>query len=253
MKISIITVCYNSEKTIADTLFSVKNQTYPDIEHIVVDGKSVDKTLEIINCNKERVTKLISESDKGIYDAMNKGIHAANGNVIGFLNSDDVFAHNDIVSRIANALSAPETECCYGDLVYVSQNDIGHMVRYWKSCPYKKGLFLKGWMPAHPTFYAKKHVYQKHGVFDLTFRRAGDFELMFRFMETHGITSKYIPEIMVRMRLGGASNASMKNIYEQNLEVSQALKAKGFNIGLRHLFFHKLFSKIPQFFQRPNF
>ena len=252
MKISIITVCYNAEKTIADTLSSVKHQTYPDVEHIVVDGNSIDNTLKIIHANKDRITNLISEPDNGIYDAMNKGIRAATGDIIGFLNSDDVFAHNNVLAQIANALSDPSVKCCYGDLVYVSQNNMNHIVRYWKSREYKKGLFRRGWMPAHPTFYAKREIYEKYGLFDLRFRQAADFELLLRFMETQEATSKYIPEIMIRMRLGGVSNASMKNVYRQNVEVSSALKKHGYHVGLISLFFHKIFSKIPQFFFRPT-
>lgn len=182
MKISIITVCYNSAGTLADTLASVREQLYPHIEHIVVDGASSDGSVEIIRTKGQRVATFVSEPDQGIYDAMNKGLQLATGDVVGFLNSDDVFAHDDVVSTIAQTMLEPSIDACYGDLVYVSQDDTNKVVRYWKSREYQPGLCAKGWMPAHPTFYARRTVYQRHGGFDLSLKLQADFEMALRLL-----------------------------------------------------------------------
>ena len=251
MKISIITVCYNSAKTISDTLQSVREQTYPNIEHIVIDGGSKDNTLEVVAAAGPHVAKLVSEKDNGIFDAMNKGLALATGEIVGFLNSDDVFAHVDVVSEIAQAMVDRSIDACYGDLIYVAQDDMNKIVRYWKSREYKQGLFERGWVPAHPTFYARRKLYQSYGDFDLDLRLAADFDIMLRFFEAHRITSAYIPDVLVKMRLGGASNASYSNVLQQNREIAMAFRKYGFSVGLKPFIF-KLMSRFLQFIRKPS-
>lgn len=250
MKISVITVCFNSAKTIGSTLESVRMQSHGDIEHIVVDGGSSDGTLEIVSQTGGHVARLISESDNGIYDAMNKGLAIATGEVVGFLNSDDVFNGEDVLSKISHALSNPAIDACYGDLVYVAENDLNRVVRYWKSREYKTGLCAKGWMPAHPTFYARKAVYQRHGVFDISLKLQADFEMALRLLEIARIRTVYIPEILVRMRAGGVSNASLLNIVKGNIEASSACRKHGLSGGLIFVAW-KICSRLPQLFCRP--
>lgn len=251
MKISIITVCYNSEKTIDRTLRSVRNQTYGNIEHIVVDGGSKDNTLQVVAAEGPHVAKLVSESDSGIYDAMNKGLALATGEVVGFLNSDDVFAHSEVVSKIVQAMANPAIEACYGDLVYVAQDDMNKVVRYWKSREYNHGLFDQGWVPAHPTFYARRGLYQKYGGFDLDLRLAADFDILLRFFEVHKIASAYVPEVLIKMRLGGATNVSIGNVFLQNMEIARAFRKYGLKLGFKPLAF-KLMARFVQFLRRPS-
>lgn len=226
MLISVITVCYNSANTICNTLRSVCEQSYEHIEHIIVDGGSTDDTLMVVAAEGSHVAKLISERDGGIYDAMNKGLQLATGEVVGFLNSDDFYADSSVIAKIAEAFDDNSVEACFGDLFYVSQ-DAAQVVRFWRSNPFVKGSFAKGWCPAHPTFYVRKSVVERLGVFDRTFKLAADVELMMRYLEGGGIRSFYIPHVLVRMRVGGATNKSWGNIARQNEEVLLALKKNG--------------------------
>jgi glycosyltransferase involved in cell wall biosynthesis len=226
MKISVITVTFNSAKTIADTLNSVAAQTYPNIEHIVVDGASTDKTLALVRNHSNPNIRLVSELDKGIYDAMNKGFALASGEVVGFLNSDDFYADAAALAKIANAFQDPAVDACYADLVYVTQ-DNSRVVRYWKSKPFAKGDFAKGWCPAHPTFYVRKSVIERLGYFDQSYKLAADVEFMMRYLERGQIRAAYIPHVLVRMRIGGATNQSWKNIVLQNKEIFSALRKNG--------------------------
>lgn len=251
MKISIITVCYNSAETIGATLQSVREQTHPDIEHIVIDGGSGDTTLEVISVEGSNVAKVVSEPDHGIYDAMNKGLLIASGDVVGFLNSDDVLAHPTVISRIAETMANPSTDACHGDLVYVAQRDLSKVVRYWKSREYRPGQFERGWVPAHPTFYARRALYQRYGGFDLKFGLAADFDILLRLFESCGIRSKYIPEVLVKMRLGGATNASLRNVFQQNMEIANAFRKYGLRPGLK-LFAFRLITRISQFVRKPS-
>lgn len=249
MRISIITVCYNSAATIQDTIDAVSRQTHHDIEHIVIDGGSTDGTVEIIR-NAKTIARFVSEEDHGIYDAMNKGISMATGEVIGLLNADDIYAHDSVLSRVAEVFSNEAVDACYADLVYVDQQDMRKVIRYWKSNDYHAGLFEKGWMPAHPTFFLRRCVYEQHGGFDLNFPRQADFELTMRILAVCLINSVYIPDIWVRMRIGGASNCSLISILKGNLEAYRACKKNGLNVNC--LFIpRKLMSRIPQFFVRP--
>lgn len=251
MKISIITVCYNAAETIADTLRSVRQQTYHNIEHIVVDGGSVDNTLAVVAAEGAHVVKIVSERDRGIYDAMNKGLALATGEVVGFLNSDDVLAHADVVEKIAQTMANSVIDACYGDLVYVAQDDTNKVVRYWKSQTYRHGLFDRGWVPAHPTFYARRVLYQNYGNFDLGMQLAADFDILLRFFEGHQITSTYIPEVLVRMRLGGATNVSFRNVLRQNMEIAKSFRKYGLSVGLKPFVF-RLMSRLSQFVRKPS-
>jgi len=225
MKISIITVSYNSAKTIGETIRSVQEQVYPDIEYIICDGASKDTTLEIINnFNNLGNIRLISEPDKGIYDAMNKGLKIAEGDVIGFLNSDDFYCGPSVISKVAECFQQTGCDALYGDLYYVDHQDINKVVRIWKAGPYKKNSFKFGWMPPHPTFFVRKEVYERYGGFNTLLKSAADYELMLRFIYKNQIKISYLPIFMVKMRAGGVSNASWKNRIRANNEDKFAWK-----------------------------
>lgn len=250
LKISIITVCYNSEKTIIDTLTSVSSQIGVKIEHVIVDGASRDRTLDIVK-QYPHVAKLISEPDKGIYDAMDKGITLATGDVIGTLNADDYYANNHVLEDVANIFTNQSVEACFADLVYVDQHDTSKIVRYWKSRDYVPGLFKSGWMPAHPTFFVRKSVYERFGMFDLNYKIAADFELLFRLIEQNNIKTKYLPKVLVKMRLGGTTNKSISNIMLQNKEIIAILKKQYSDISLVKFILNKLFNRFFQYILRP--
>ena len=246
MKVSVITVAYNSAKTIADTLDSVAMQTHTDIEHLVIDGKSIDGTAEIVLSHVNPQIRLISEPDKGIYDAMNKGFKNATGKVVGFLNSDDFYADTAVLEKIANAFQDPAVDVCYADLVYVTQ-DKSRVVRYWKSKLFTKGDFAKGWSPAHPTFYVRKSVVERLGVFDQSYKLAADMEFMLRYLESEQVHAIYIPHVLVRMRLGGASNQSWGSVVQQNKEVFNALRKNGVAFSKIWFWSNKVLSRLWQF------
>ncbi len=249
MKISIITVTYNSEKTIIDTIKSVYNQTYKNIEHIIIDGNSKDKTLEIINKTPNRITKIVSETDKGIYDAMNKGIDLATGDIVGILNSDDFYASTDVIGEVIKMFHQKGCDAIYGDLEYIDEKNKDEIIRFWKSKEYKEGLFKKGWHPAHPTFFVKREIYEKYGKFNLNYKIAADYEIMLRFIEKHRISVAYLPKVIVKMRVGGVSNKGIKNILQANKESYKAWKDNQMNISLIQLL-RKPFSKILQYIQK---
>ena len=243
MKISIITITFKAEATLERTLNSVLNQSYKNIEQIIVDGDSKDKTLEI--CKKfPHISKIISEQDKGVYDAFNKGLNLATGDIIGFLNADDVFYSENSVQEIVNAFSNNETDIVYGNLDYI--NDEGKVIRNWISKPYKKDLMKKAWMPAHPTFYCKKEVYNRLGSYNDSFKIAGDFELCLRFLEVNKVSSYYLNKKLVKMLVGGISNNGLKSkwiIYKEEL---RAFKINHININPFSFFLFKL-KKIYQY------
>jgi glycosyltransferase len=224
MKISIITVSYNSAKTIEDTVKCVLNQTYTNIEYIVVDGLSKDSTRDILNKYRHSISKIIVEKDYGIYDAMNKGIQAATGDIIGFLNADDIYVSNKVLESVAQAFTEHQVDSVYGDLCYVGVDDISNVIRYWKAGEFTEKSFLNGWMPPHPTFFVKREIFQKYGDFDATFRFAGDYELLLRFLYKYHISCHYIPYCMVKMRINGAGNRYFENRLIANLEDRLAWK-----------------------------
>jgi len=246
MKISIITVCYNSEATIEHTLKSVFSQDHSDIEYIVVDGGSTDDTLKIIENYADRITVFISEKDQGIYFALNKGIQLATGEIIGILHSDDFFSNSSILSLLNTTFEQSGAEAVYGDLQYVHKDNVEKVYRNWVSGPYTEGLFLKGWMPPHPSFFAKRTCYQRYGLFNTRFRSAADYELMLRFIEKHHIAVTYLPKVLVKMRVGGKSNVSLLNRLRANLEDRLAWKVNGIRPGWFTLTLKPL-SKLRQF------
>lgn len=248
MKVSIITVSYNSEKTIQDTISSVLNQSYTDIEYIIIDGGSNDKTAEIVRKYGNKISKFVSEKDSGIYDAMNKGIKIATGEVIGTLNADDLYANTQVVSEVVSAMSKNEADVCWGDLVYVKSDDLNKIIRNWKSSDYGVGKFKNGWHPPHPTFFVKKEIYKKYGYFDQQFKIAADYELMLRFLEKYKVRSCYIPSVLVKMRLGGVSNRNLKNIMQANLESYKAWQVNGLKVNPLRIILKPL-SKLGQYFK----
>lgn len=248
-KISIITVCFNSADTIVDTIMSVAAQDYSDLEHIIIDGGSTDDTREII-ANFSSVAIYLSEPDDGIYDAMNKGIAMASGELIGILNADDFYASDDVLSQIVKVFDEPQVDACYADLLYVKQHNTNKVVRYWKSCSYKQGLFKRGWMPAHPTFFCRKSVYERFGKFDLNYKIAADVELLFRFLEKYRINSIYLPKLLIKMRMGGTTNQSWSNIKIQNHEVLAILDKHYGRVSRAYFFLGKLLNRCAQFFLR---
>lgn len=244
MKITIITATYNSCATLRDTIESVLSQTYPDYEHIIIDGKSKDATLDIVREYEPRYQgklRWISEPDKGIYDAMNKGIRMATGDVVGLLNSDDFYTSNDVLEHVAKALSDPNVDAVYGDIHYVNDDDLTHCVRYYSSRVFSRGLMRLGFMPAHPSFYCRRAIYEKYGTFDTSLRVAADFENLLRLIFVNRIRTKYIPEDFVTMRTGGASSSGMVSHKRILKEHMVAYKQNGvysnlFLEGLRYLY-----------------
>jgi len=251
MKISVITICYNSDRTIADTMRSARCQTYSNIEHIIVDGGSTDNTLAVVSAEVMPSYKLVSEKDNGIYDAMNKGIALATGDIIGFINADDFYPSPDVLATVAAAFEASGADCCYGDLCYVQQDDVSKLVRYWRSAPFVPGLFGRGWCPPHPTFFVRRKVYERLGGFELIFKIAADVELMARFLEVGRISSHYIPQVLVHMRMGGTTNRSVSNVVKQNLEIRRGFLTLGVGFSWWRFAGHKLLNRALQFVSRP--
>jgi len=247
--VSIITVVFNAENTIKQTIESVFSQSYKNIEYIVIDGGSTDGTVGIVNKYKDKIAKFISKKDKGIYDGMNKGLELASGGIVGILNSDDFYASNDVIETIVKEIKSNEADACWADLVYVDAGNTDKIVRYWRSSEYKEGKFKWGWMPPHPAFFVKKRVYEEYGGFNLKFRTAADYELMLRFLEKHKIKSCHIRKTIVKMRTGGRSNNSVKNIIRSNIDCYRAWKENGLNVSPLIVFFKPL-SKTFQYFTR---
>jgi glycosyltransferase involved in cell wall biosynthesis len=229
MKVSIITIVYNNRETIADAIESVLGQSYPHIEYIVVDGLSTDGTVDVIKKYSNQVTRFISEKDRGLYDAINKGIGLATGDVIGFLHSDDIYYSTESIAQVVAAFEKYNTDSVYGDLLYVQKADTKKVVRNWVSGKYKMENFLLGWMPPHPTFYVKREVYQRLGLYNTAFKSAADYELMLRYLYKHQISTTYIPEKLVKMRVGGKSNITIKNRIRANQEDYRAWLINGLN------------------------
>lgn len=206
MKVTIITVTYNSEKYLEDCIQSVINQDYKDFEYIIVDGKSSDSTLSIIKKYESKIYRWISETDRGMYDAINKGMAMATGDVIGILNSDDVMASTDVIRSVAKAFEENNTDTIYADLEYVDSEDMNKIYRIWKGKPFKRGRFRWGWMPAHPTFYIKRELVAKYGGYENHFYSAADYEFMSRYLYFFKLSAYYLPKLLVKMRRGGQSN-----------------------------------------------
>lgn len=249
MKVSIITVAYNSAETIAACIESVLSQDYPDVEYILIDGESADDTLKIVQKYRGRIHKVVSEPDDGIYHAMNKGLDLCSGDVVGFLNSDDIYADSRVITDVVKQLEATESDSCYGDLLYVDRTDTSVVKRKWISGKYNRNNFLKGWMPPHPTFFLKRECYRQYGGFNLDFRTSADYELMLRMLYKHEISATYISRVLVNMRAGGQSNVSVSNRIKANLEDRKAWKVN----DLKPPFWttiRKPLSKLGQFFRK---
>lgn len=251
VSISLITVCFNSVRTIEETILSILAQSHPALQYIVVDGGSTDGTLDILNKYRDKIDVLISEPDKGIYDAMNKGILHAKNEVIGLLNADDLYADSKVLADVASAFTDPKLEVTFGDLIYFQSDNPAKIVRYWQSSSFAPGLFGKGWAPAHPTFFARQSVYQKYGLFNIDMKMGNDVELMMRFLEKYKVNSRYLSKILVKMRLGGVSNRTLKNILVQNQSILQAAKMLDIPISPFRFWFGKLFSRLSQFCFKP--
>jgi glycosyltransferase len=262
MKISIITATFNSEITIAGCISSVNSQIHQDIEHIIVDGASKDNTIEIVKNTPNRSVKLISEPDKGIYDALNKGVKQSTGDIIGFLHSDDMLASPQTIQNIVDSFSFPlnpdknkagketsleKVDVLYGDLVYVDKDNPKRIIRYWKSQPFHPALLLRGWMPAHPTVFMRREVYEKHGFYDLSIKIAADYDYLLRVFSDPTLRFVYLPEVITKMRLGGISNRGFKNMIHKSKEDYQAILKNKMPYPIWVLFI-KIVSKIPQYF-----
>jgi glycosyltransferase len=226
MKFTLITACYNSAATIRDTLESVASQTHTDIEHLVVDGASKDATVAIAR-EFPHVAKVVSEKDSGIYNAMNKGIALATGDVIGTINSDDFYADPEVIARVAQAFEETGADCVFGDLEYVHPLRPEKVLRRWRSEPYRPGAFQRGWHPAHPTFFARRALYDRLGGFDESLRISSDYELMLRFLEPGRASSTHLPSVLVKMRDGGVSNRTLANILRANVECYRSFAKNG--------------------------
>lgn len=223
-KVSIITVTYNSEKFLADCISSVQMQKYPHIEHIIVDGKSQDGTVGIIRSFEAGIARWVSESDKGMYDAINKGMQMATGDIIGILNSDDVLDNDHVISQIVREFEVNKADAVFGDLEYVAQDDLNKVLRIWKGQPYKRERFKLGWMPAHPTFYIRRNMVEKYGGYETHYFSAADYEFMARYLFHHRVSASYLPRLIVRMRVGGASNKNLKQRLRANRRDYLAMK-----------------------------
>ncbi len=245
--VSIITASFRSEATIRDTLESVNVQTYPRIDHIIVDGASKDNTMAIVGEYGRRVVAAVSEPDKGIFDAYNKGLKLAKGEVIGILNSDDFYAAPWVIEHVMAAFATDsQVEAVYADLVYVDKDDTRRITRHWKSRPYRRGDFGRAFSPPHPTLFLRRSVYERTGGFDPTFRFAGDYEYMLRAFHTHGVISIYLPEVVVKMRTGGATGGSLPFIRKQNLEILKALEREKVRVSQPSFFARKVVDRLMQ-------
>lgn len=250
MKISIITATYNSLSSLPSVFRSIADQDYSNIEWIIVDGGSNDGTLEYIKDNESLVSKWVSEPDNGIYDALNKGLDMATGDIIGFLHSDDFFEDETVIGKIIGQFEIKQCDGVYGDLRYVNSNDTEKIIRYWKSNPFYSSLLKKGWMPAHPTLFLKKGVYQKHGSFDTSFKIAADYDFMLRILKDNTLKFEYLPEIITNMRVGGASN-TVGNLKSKMREDLRAMANNKIAFPYWTLA-RKNMSKVSQFLKKRN-
>lgn len=241
MKISIITVVWNNKDTIKDAINSVLNQTYDDIEYIIVDGASIDGTVEVVQSYGDTITKFVSEPDNGLYDAMNKGIKLATGDVVGILNSDDFYIDEFVIEKIVKVFEEQEVDSLFADLVYVNPDNVKKTVRHYDSSKFRPEKFAYGWMPAHPTFFVKRSVYEKYGLFKTDYKIAADYELLVRFLHRYKLTYFYLQEVIIKMRMGGASTSGVKSNWILNKEIIRACKENGIKTNM-----FKVLSKYPK-------
>ena len=248
MKITIITAVYNRVATIDQALASVAAQTHDDVEHIIVDGASTDGTLAKIHARRSETMQIISEPDQGIYDALNKGVAAATGDVVGLMHSDDFFAHDDVLSQVAARFAAGKCDAVYGDLDYISATDPAKIVRHWASGTYSRERLKYGWMPPHPALFVTREVLSEWGGYDTTYQIAADYDAILRWFWTGQITASYIPEVLVKMRVGGESNRSLGRLARKSREDYRALRSN--DVGGIGALAWKNLSKIPQFLKK---
>lgn len=246
MKFSVITVCLNARATIGEAIASVHAQTWPEVEHIVIDGASTDGTLDVLEQHRGRIARLISEPDRGLYFAMNKGLALATGDVVGVLNSDDVYADPKVLEYVATAFRDPQVDICYGDIYYVDIVNVDRVIRHWVSVPFRTGLFENGWMPPHPAFFIRREALQRVGMFEEAYRYAADFDFMLRALQVHRLRSVYLPRVLVKMRVGGETNKSIANVLRGNIEAYRACRRHGLKVSPLFMF-KKILRKLPQF------
>ena len=244
-KISVVTATYNSEKTLLSTLESVNKQTYTNYEHVIVDGLSTDNTLSLIRDFGREGLVISSQADQGIYDALNRGIQLAKGDIVGFLHSDDFYADSDVLGMIANVFSDPSIDMCYGDLAYTRHDDTSRVVRRWKSGEFLRRRLKFGWMPPHPTLYVRRELIERY-LFDLEYRISGDYDAILRLLTRDAVQVSYIPHELVHMRLGGASNKSLANVLTKIKEDWRAIRSN--KMGGVVTLVSKNLRKLPQFF-----
>ena len=235
MKVSIITIVLNQKNFIESCINSIRTQTHTDIEHIIIDGGSTDGTKEIIEKYKNQIFRFVSEPDRGIYYAMNKGISMAGGDIIGFLNADDFYTNEGIIKSVVDVFRESNVDSCYGDINYVKRDDISVITRIWKSGDYSLNKFKKGWFPPHPTFFVKRDIYTKFGNFNTDFRFSADVELMIRFLCKYGISTEYIPRILIKMRDNGESNKNYINITKSVWECYKAMEYNSINVSMLYI------------------
>ena len=247
MKVTIITVCYNSVAHIEDAINSVLEQDYADIEHIVIDGNSRDGTQRILEKYNDKLAHWTSEPDHGIYDAMNKGIKKATGDVIGILNSDDFYFDNQVISKVVKAFSDQSTEAVFGDLIFVDPIDLNRTVRTYSSKNWHPDKFARGYMPAHPTFFVKKEFYEKHGLFETDYEIAADYEMLIRLLYVYQLKYTYLPIKMVKMRKGGVSSNGIKSNIILNNEIIRACRKHGIKTNALKIY-PKYFRKVFELF-----
>ena len=227
MKISIITVVYNNKETIKDAIDSILSQTYKDIEYIIVDGASTDGTVDIIKSYGDKITTFISAPDNGLYDAMNKGLALATGEVVGILNSDDFYMNAFVIEKIVKVFKEQNVDSVFADLVFVKPDNLDKVVRHYDSHYFHPSKFAYGWMPAHPTFFVKREIYQKYGVFKIEYKIAADYELLVRFLAKYKVSYFYLNEVIIKMRIGGISTSGLKSNYILNKELIRACRENG--------------------------
>ncbi len=250
-KVSIITVAYNCERTIEDSILSVASQAYPHKEHIVIDGASTDNTMAIIERHKDKIQHVVSEPDKGMYDAMNKGIRLASGDIIGILNADDVYDNILCISSVVEEFEKNNTQAVCGNLVYVSPENLDKILRYYNSETFKPYMFAYGIMPAHPAFFVKKSCYEKYGSYKTDYAISADFELVARFLYTHGVVYRCLPKVLVRMRTGGISTRGIKSNWVINKEIIRACEENKIQTNMAKVL-SKYFFKLFQLIHRPG-
>ena len=247
MLISIIIPTYNSEITIQSNLDSIKEQTYTSHEIIVLDNNSSDETINLIKKNNFKNIRIIIEQDNGIYDAINKGIIASSGDLISILHSDDTYYDTNVLKNVVNSFGENNIDIVYGDLVYVKKNDTNYILRYWKPGVFRENIFLKGWQPPHPSFFAKKKLFISKGLYKTEIGNSADVELMYRFLQTYKIKSYYLNKTLVKMRYGGTSNKNIRNIIKQNFQIIKFLKIYNNLFKVMIFFICKLFERLKQF------